>query len=68
MGLATPRMAVTEWIFVGQNDAHPAGRILVVGPVGGLQAQSECNVAVLVIFGGRDAASTSSAPSPRRTA
>jgi 2,7-dihydroxy-5-methyl-1-naphthoate 7-O-methyltransferase len=34
--------------------AHPAGRVLVIEPVGGLGAQSEFNLAMLVIFGGRE--------------
>jgi hypothetical protein len=34
--------------------AQPAGRVLVVEPVGGLRAQSEFNLAMLVIFGGRE--------------
>ena len=34
--------------------AGPAGRILVVEPVGGLRAQSEFNLAMLVMFGGRE--------------
>ncbi|HEX2134063.1 MAG TPA: methyltransferase [Actinophytocola sp.] len=34
--------------------AHPGGRVLVVEPVGGLRAQSEFNLAMLVIFGGRE--------------
>ena len=34
--------------------AQPAGRVLVVEPVGGRRAQSEFNLAMLVIFGGRE--------------
>lgn len=34
--------------------AHPAGRVLVIEPVGGLRAQSEFNLAMLVMFGGRE--------------
>ena len=34
--------------------AHPAGRVLVIEPVGGQRAQSESNLAMLVIFGGRE--------------
>lgn len=34
--------------------ARPAGRILVIEPVGGLRAHSEFNLAMLVIFGGRE--------------
>jgi 2,7-dihydroxy-5-methyl-1-naphthoate 7-O-methyltransferase len=32
----------------------PNGRILVIEPVGGMRAQSEFNLAMLVIFGGRE--------------
>ncbi|MFX0580601.1 methyltransferase [Nocardia nepalensis] len=34
--------------------AHPAGRVLVIEPVGGLRATSEFNLAMLVMFGGRE--------------
>ena len=34
--------------------AGPAGRVLVVEPVGGLRAQSEFSLAMLVMFGGRE--------------
>jgi hypothetical protein len=34
--------------------ARPAGRVLVIEPVGGRGAQSESNLAMLVIFGGRE--------------
>ncbi|GLY70772.1 methyltransferase [Amycolatopsis taiwanensis] len=34
--------------------AHPAGRVLVVEPVAGRRAQSEINLAMLVMFGGRE--------------
>jgi 2,7-dihydroxy-5-methyl-1-naphthoate 7-O-methyltransferase len=34
--------------------AHPAGRILVIEPVGGRRARTEMDLAMLVIFGGRE--------------
>ncbi|WP_083898305.1 methyltransferase [Nocardia vinacea] len=34
--------------------AHPAGCVLVIEPVGGLRAASEFNLAVLVMYGGRE--------------
>jgi SAM-dependent methyltransferase len=34
--------------------ARPAGRVLVVEPVGGRRAHSESNLAMLVIYGGRE--------------
>jgi len=34
--------------------ARPAGRVLVIEPIGGMRAQSEFNLAMLVIFGGRE--------------
>lgn len=34
--------------------AQPGGRVLVIEPVGGLRAQSEFTLAMLVIFGGRE--------------
>ncbi|MGP4016684.1 methyltransferase [Saccharopolyspora sp. 5N708] len=34
--------------------AHPVGRVLVIEPVGGLRSQSEFNLAMLVMFGGRE--------------
>ncbi len=34
--------------------AQPAGRVLVIEPVGGRRAQSEFSLAMLVIFGGRE--------------
>lgn len=34
--------------------AHPAGRVLVIEPVGGLRAQSEFNLSMLVMYGGRE--------------
>ncbi|WP_227999961.1 methyltransferase [Nocardia australiensis] len=34
--------------------AHPAGRVLVIEPVGGLRAASEFNLAMLVMYGGRE--------------
>ncbi|TDV57823.1 O-methyltransferase [Actinophytocola oryzae] len=49
----------------GDEDAHailarcvdavdPAGRVLVIEPVGGLRAETESDLAMLVIFGGRE--------------
>ena len=34
--------------------AHPAGRVLVIEAVGGLGAQTEFNLAMLVMYGGRE--------------
>src|SRR5882757_7279426 len=34
--------------------AHPAGRVLVIEPVGGLRANSEMDLAMLVLYGGRE--------------
>ncbi|MFR9749529.1 methyltransferase [Nocardia sp. 004] len=34
--------------------AHPTGRVLVIEPVGGVRATSEFDLAMLVIFGGRE--------------
>jgi 2,7-dihydroxy-5-methyl-1-naphthoate 7-O-methyltransferase len=34
--------------------ARPAGRVLVIEPIGGMRAKSESNLAMLVIFGGRE--------------
>jgi SAM-dependent methyltransferase len=33
---------------------RPAGRVLVIEPVGGIRAQSEWNLAMLVMYGGRE--------------
>ncbi|MFI6995919.1 methyltransferase [Nocardia sp. NPDC050175] len=34
--------------------AQPAGRVLVIEPVGGMRAASEFNLAMLVMYGGRE--------------